>query len=204
MTLSLAIIILTSPLLCNSLRLGRPQFTKPSAVVKETQIQFPDETTDLEVDLPKFVVDTNKFAIGFVKDILGVIYGDRHYARFAALETIARVPYFSCTCRSLIFRSFRYVLNFILSSANSVHPANFHRHIRPPLIRNLWMVQAKGIHQIALRRNLEWTSPFAHNGESRRIGKIRWQICSPTHCFLLLLACYRSIHDEPSDSVRPQ
>jgi hypothetical protein len=155
MTLRLAIILLTSPSLCNSLRLGRPQFTKPSAVVKESQVKFPDEATDLEIDLPKFVVDTNKFAIGFVKDILGVIYGNRHYARFAALETIARVPYFSCTCLSLIFRSFRYLLNFILSSTNFVHSANILRHIRPPLIRNLWMVQAKGIHQIALRGNLE-------------------------------------------------
>ena len=54
------------------------------------------EETDPTVELPEFVVKTNKFAIGFVKDILGVIYGDRHYARFAALETIARVPYFSC------------------------------------------------------------------------------------------------------------
>lgn len=128
MTLSLAILLLTSPLVCNSLRLGRPQFTKPSTVVKESQIIFPDEATDLEIDLPKFVVDTNKFAIGFVKDILGVIYGDRHYARFAALETIARVPYFSCTCRSLIFRSFRYLLNFILSSANFVHHVHFQTH----------------------------------------------------------------------------
>ena len=55
-----------------------------------------EEEVNSSVDLPKFVVETNKFAIGFVKDILGVIYGDRHYARFAALETIARVPYFSC------------------------------------------------------------------------------------------------------------
>ena len=54
------------------------------------------EVSDPAVELPEFVVATNKFAIGFVKDILGVIYGDRHYARFAALETIARVPYFSC------------------------------------------------------------------------------------------------------------
>ena len=101
--ISFTIILLTSPLLCNSLRLGRPLFTKPSIAVKETQIKFPDEAADPEADLPKLIVDTNKFAIGFVKDILGVIYGDRHYARFAALETIARVPYFSCKCSSFKF-----------------------------------------------------------------------------------------------------
>lgn len=81
--------------LCNSLKLGRPQFTIPPKKVS-LPIQTALEETELDVELPKFIVDTNKFAIGFVKDILGVIYGDRHYARFAALETIARVPYFSC------------------------------------------------------------------------------------------------------------
>lgn len=114
-TISCTILFLTSPLVCNSLRLGRPLFTKPSVSIKETQIKFPDETADPEVDLPQFIVDTNKFAIGFVKDILGVIYGDRHYARFAALETIARVPYFSCKCPivfSIILRSIQ--LNIIL------------------------------------------------------------------------------------------
>lgn len=81
--------------LCHSLRVGRPQFSKePKIVPLPRQIAL--EESDLDVELPKFIVDTNKFAIGFVKDILGVIYGDRHYARFAALETIARVPYFSC------------------------------------------------------------------------------------------------------------
>lgn len=34
-------------------------------------------------------------SVSAVKTLLGLIYGDRHYARFAALETIARVPYFS-------------------------------------------------------------------------------------------------------------
>jgi hypothetical protein len=81
--------------LCDSLNLGRPQFTKPPKKVS-LPMQTALEETDIDVELPKFVVETNKFAIGFVKDILGVIYGDRHYARFAALETIARVPYFSC------------------------------------------------------------------------------------------------------------
>lgn len=85
--------------LCNSLKLGRPQFTTPPSKVS-LPIQTALEVTDLDVELPKFVVDTNKFAIGFVKDILGVIYGDRHYARFAALETIARVPYFSCESKA--------------------------------------------------------------------------------------------------------
>jgi hypothetical protein len=50
-----------------------------------------------EVPVPEFVQEINKVTIGVVKDLLGVIYKDRPYARFAALETIARVPYFSCT-----------------------------------------------------------------------------------------------------------
>lgn len=89
------LLVLNFAQVTKSLKLGRPQFTNPPKTTASTNQLFQEET-DLDAELPKFIVDTNKFTIGFVKDILGVIYGDRHYARFAALETIARVPYFSC------------------------------------------------------------------------------------------------------------
>lgn len=40
---------------------------------------------------------TNQKIVGTAKDLLSIVYGERHFARFAALETIARVPYFSYT-----------------------------------------------------------------------------------------------------------
>ena len=57
------------------------------------------QSGDDDVDLPKIVQNLNKFTVESVKSILFGVYGDRHYARFAALETIARVPYFSCKIR---------------------------------------------------------------------------------------------------------
>lgn len=84
---------------CWSLKVNKPISTnlrlKPKTVTPPKNEIF-NEVSDPDVELPKIIVATNKLAIGIVKDILGVIYGDRHYARFAALETIARVPYFSC------------------------------------------------------------------------------------------------------------
>lgn len=98
----------------HALKVGKPFLSKPKAVVNPDSLKavssdvlqplksisdVPDifrEDSDPDVELNGTVVKINKFVIDFVKDILGVIYGDRHYARFAALETIARVPYFSC------------------------------------------------------------------------------------------------------------
>lgn len=50
-----------------------------------------------DLELPQYIEDVNKATVLAVKNLLGQIYKDRHYARFAALETIARVPYFSYT-----------------------------------------------------------------------------------------------------------
>lgn len=84
-----------------ALKIGRPSFAFKTRI----EPMFPtfQEEGESSLELPKYIVETNKFAISFVKDILGVIYGDRHYARFAALETIARVPYFSCKSNQQLF-----------------------------------------------------------------------------------------------------
>lgn len=47
--------------------------------------------------VPILISKSNKAFVDVVKSILLSFYGDRYYARFAALETIARVPYFSYT-----------------------------------------------------------------------------------------------------------
>eukprot|EP00981_Chlorochromonas_danica_P005629 scaffold1160_cov174-Ochromonas_danica.AAC.29 len=54
-----------------------------------------DEEDDLS--LPPIIQRMNQATIGLVKSMLTTFYHDRPYARFAALETIARVPYFSYT-----------------------------------------------------------------------------------------------------------
>ena len=48
-------------------------------------------------EISRIISLTNKAFVSIIKDILSSYYGDRHYQRFAALETIARVPYFSYT-----------------------------------------------------------------------------------------------------------
>ena len=48
-----------------------------------------------ELALPIIIQDINKFTVSTLKDFIIFFYGDRFYARFYALETIARVPYFS-------------------------------------------------------------------------------------------------------------
>lgn len=50
-----------------------------------------------DLELSRGIQEFNKFTVGAVKNFLVWCYGERHYARFAALETIARVPYFSYT-----------------------------------------------------------------------------------------------------------
>lgn len=47
--------------------------------------------------VPPLVANVNKATVEFIKEALHNIYGDRHYAYFHALETIARVPYFAYT-----------------------------------------------------------------------------------------------------------
>mmetsp|Transcript_24016 Transcript_24016/g.31160 ORF Transcript_24016/g.31160 Transcript_24016/m.31160 type:complete len:296 (-) Transcript_24016:243-1130(-) len=42
-----------------------------------------------------FLDNFTDFTVGTLKGGINLLYGDRHFARFYALETIARVPYFS-------------------------------------------------------------------------------------------------------------
>lgn len=58
--------------------------------LKTSANEFYDELT-----LPDFIQQFNKFTVSTVKEALVLTYGDRDFARFYALETIARVPYFS-------------------------------------------------------------------------------------------------------------
>eukprot|EP01041_Mallomonas_annulata_P001338 gene1338-2587_t len=53
-------------------------------------------TTDLDdLSIPNYIQDFNKATVSLIKDFIIFFYGDRYFARFYALETIARVPYFS-------------------------------------------------------------------------------------------------------------
>ena len=77
--------------------------------------------------VPKLIQQTNKITVGAVKDLLTLVYGKRHYARFAALETIARVPYFSYTSvlhlyETLgLFRQKEYIKLHFAESWNELH-----------------------------------------------------------------------------------
>ena len=78
-------------------------------------------------EIPNFIQETNKATVGAVKDLLVLFYGDRHYARFAALETIARVPYFSYTSVLHLyetlgwFRQKEYIKLHFAESWNELH-----------------------------------------------------------------------------------
>lgn len=54
-----------------------------------------DVDKDTYTELPQHIQQFNKAVVSSVKDFIIFFYGDRYYARFHALETIARVPYFS-------------------------------------------------------------------------------------------------------------
>lgn len=67
---------------------------------------FPANEKANELDLPPHIQNFNKATIAVVKNILTLFYGKRHIARFAALETIARVPYFSYTSVLHLYETF--------------------------------------------------------------------------------------------------
>ena len=86
-----------------------------------------DDKIDDSLDLPAFVQDANKLFVGSVKNLLFLVYGDRNFARFAALETIARVPYFSYTSVLHLyetlgwFRKKEYIQIHFAESWNELH-----------------------------------------------------------------------------------
>ena len=73
------------------------------------------------------IQNINKVSVELVKGLLFLYYGDRHYARFAALETIARVPYFSYTSVLHLFetcgwfRKKEYIKMHFAESWNELH-----------------------------------------------------------------------------------
>lgn len=86
------------------------------------------DIAEVEIDtVPRLIQQTNKITVGAVKDLLTLVYGKRHYARFAALETIARVPYFSYTSvlhlyETLgLFRQKEYIKLHFAESWNELH-----------------------------------------------------------------------------------
>jgi len=75
-------------------RLGR-RMVFSHRVLDDTRAAVEDIDSDL--DLPLVVQNFNRLSVEAVKNILKVVYEGRPYSYFAALETIARVPYFSYT-----------------------------------------------------------------------------------------------------------
>ena len=92
----------------------------PRPLYASTSFEQPSE-------IPSFIQEANKATVGAVKDILVLFYGERHYARFAALETIARVPYFSYTSVLHLyetlgwFRQKEYIKLHFAESWNELH-----------------------------------------------------------------------------------
>lgn len=74
-------------------RLGRRMFVHR---VMDSHTDAVDDI-DSDLDLPVIVQNFNRLSVEAVKNILKVVYEGRPYSYFAALETIARVPYFSYT-----------------------------------------------------------------------------------------------------------
>ncbi|RYH30037.1 plastoquinol terminal oxidase [archaeon] len=80
-----------------------------------------------DLGLPQYIQDINRATVLAVKNFLGLVYKDRHYARFAALETIARVPYFSYTSVLHLyetlgwFRKKEYIQIHFAESWNELH-----------------------------------------------------------------------------------
>jgi hypothetical protein len=66
---------------------------------KPLSVTLPTTPTKETSSIPSWVNDTNRAVIGVIKDVLSSQFeGEgREFARFYALETIARVPYFSYT-----------------------------------------------------------------------------------------------------------
>lgn len=78
-------------------RLGRRRMSTHHRVFVDSHTDAAIDGIDSDLDLPVIVQDFNRLSVEAVKSILKVVYEGRPYSYFAALETIARVPYFSYT-----------------------------------------------------------------------------------------------------------
>lgn len=107
--------------LCRLRPLSRPQGT--------TAIGSASQSPEREVpELPVWMQRTNKLTIDLIKLVLSVVIpSDRPYARFYALETIARVPYFSYTSVLHLYETFgwlrksEYIKVHFAESWNELH-----------------------------------------------------------------------------------
>ena len=87
------------------------------------------QTAEGEVpELPQWLQRSNKLTIDLIKLVLSVVIpSDRPYARFYALETIARVPYFSYTSVLHLYETFgwlrksEYIKVHFAESWNELH-----------------------------------------------------------------------------------
>eukprot|EP01040_Poterioochromonas_malhamensis_P005224 gene5224-5602_t len=103
----------------------------PKAVsTTPSKSEFLDKTNEVnptDYNIPPIIESANKWTVGVVKSLLMTLYGDRNYARFAALETIARVPYFSYTSVLHLyetlgwFRQKEYIKIHFAESWNELH-----------------------------------------------------------------------------------
>lgn len=89
--------------------------------------RYAADPIDATLDLPPVVQTLNKMAVCGVKGVLELMYKDRPYAKFAALETIARVPYFSYTSVLHLYETFgwfrkkEYIQIHFAESWNELH-----------------------------------------------------------------------------------
>lgn len=94
---------------------------------EESFLQNYNDFDETEEFVPMWLQKSNKASVDTVKDILSIVFGDRHYARFYALETIARVPYFSYTSVLHLyetlgwFRQKEYIKMHFAESWNELH-----------------------------------------------------------------------------------
>jgi ubiquinol oxidase len=96
-----------------------------------TQIFFRSQSDadkeKLNLEVSESIQTVSKLFVGSVKLFLILYYGNRPYARFAALETIARVPYFSYTSVLHLyetlgwFRKKQYIEMHFAESWNELH-----------------------------------------------------------------------------------
>lgn len=102
-------------------------FSRSMSNKEDSPLEILQSKNNDELSLPENIQNVNKFTVGAVKNILVWCYGDRPYARFAALETIARVPYFSYTSVLHLyetmgwFRKKEYIEMHFAESWNELH-----------------------------------------------------------------------------------
>jgi hypothetical protein len=74
---------------------------------KLSQLNLLATDVDMADELPQWIQTTNRLTVDAIKVALSLLISEeRPYARFYALETIARVPYFSYTSVLHLYETF--------------------------------------------------------------------------------------------------